>query len=258
MFSERTFESIRRDQVGLWKGRSSPLTALARRDTLESRGAIASTLIGRTRSSVCGAAGQERYAPLPPHSAHGLLGSSGSRQSQVCSPQSWTPPAPRQAWQAPGARGSRTWDTTLCRGLPSSHARPDQRWMRFGTSPPALPTHTPGPHGPSPAPHLCVSLVAHSDSHVAGAAHGGVGGIGAYGSPCPRSGNVTWVTLPESRRPCRDVLRLARCRSPHHPYACVAVSLVRRGHRRALTGAGTALAPLPGVARLLPSAPVAL
>jgi len=47
LFSDRTFESACRDQVGLRKGGIRLLTDLAWRDTLESRGAIASTLIGK-------------------------------------------------------------------------------------------------------------------------------------------------------------------------------------------------------------------
>src|SRR5207237_6826500 len=46
----------------------------------------------------------------------------------------------------------------------------DRRWTMFWRSSPALPAHPPGADGASRAPHLCVSLVAHSASDFAGPA----------------------------------------------------------------------------------------
>jgi hypothetical protein len=60
--------------------------------------------------------------------------------------------------------------STLLKAV-AGEAGHDRRWTMWWRSSPALPAPPPGADGASRAPHVCVSLVAHSASDVSGPAH---------------------------------------------------------------------------------------
>src|SRR5262245_29896484 len=65
----------------------------------------------------------------------------------------------------------------------------------FWRSPPVIPTHPPGSHGPPGAPHLCVSLVVDSASNFAESAKLDVIALTFSSSTIDRKKKIRYTTL---------------------------------------------------------------